>query len=455
MSRRGYSLGRRLTFSLAGSLAVFFLIQTWMIGREVTLLSEQAMLSRLEHDQEAILAALSWRADGPQLDWGRVPVIYQRPLSGHYFELRAGGKTLRSRSLWDAALPSPPVPAGGIARNVAGPAGQRLLLFARVYDWHGRRVELRTAEDASDTERSAGTFQRHLLLFAAAAIVALLVLQGWIVQYGLRPLGQIRAQLRRLERGEIEAVSADAPEEIAPLVEEINRLAALIRQRLMRSRHALGDLAHALKTPMAAMLNALEHEPTAESWRMVRRRLREMETRIERELARARTAGRAPGGQWPEPQADLCELARVVGLAHGRVRIEVDAPEGMLPVDREDMLELIGNLLDNAAKWGRSRVRCSVRPSGEGLRICVEDDGPGLDARSLECLMARGARADETRPGHGLGLAIVREIVEAHEGAIDFRTASEADGLGGLCVRVDLPPGGWGRLERETSARFW
>ncbi len=435
MSLRRYSLGRRLTLSLAVSLAVFFLIQTWMAGQEIAALSERATLSRLAHDQEAILAAFSWPEGGkPALDWRKVPVIYDRPFSGHYFELRAGGEIIRSRSLWDASLPDP---AGGITRNAAGPAEQRLLMLRRLFDWHGRPVEVRVAEDVSAMEAGARAFQRHFLLFAVAAMLALLVLRGWIVQYGLRPLAQIRRQLGKLERGEIEAVNAaDAPEEIAPLVAEINRLAALIRQRLQRSRHALGDLAHALKTPLAAVAQMLDGEPDAESLRAARLRLREMEARIERELARARTAGRTPGGQWPEPEADLRELARMIGLTHPGVSIEMDAPAGPLPLDREDMLEALGNLLDNAAKWARRQVRCRVSRADGGVRILIEDDGPGLDDGEMrQAVMARGARADETRPGHGLGLAIVRDIVDAYEGRIELGESS----MGGLRAEVWLP----------------
>ncbi len=437
MSLGRYSLGRRLTLSLAVSLAAFFLIQAWMIGNEVTALSERATLSRLAHDQEAILAAFAWpeggAGGGPKLDWSRIPVIYHRPFSGHYFELRAGGEVIRSRSLWDARLPEP---QAAITRDAPGPADQRLLMLARAYDWHGRGIELRVAEDVSAMEAGARAFQRHFLLFAAAAVLALLVLQGWIVQYGLRPLARLREQLGRLERGEIEAVDdAGAPEEIAPLTAEINRLAALIRQRLQRSRHALGDLAHALKTPLAAVAQMLDGEPSEADLRAARARLREMEARIERELARARTAGRTPGGQWPEPAADVRELARMIELAHPGIRMEADAPDAPLPLDREDMLEVLGNLLENAAKWARGWARCEVLRREDGIVILVEDDGPGLEDAQAQAVMARGGRADESKPGHGLGLAIVRDIVDAYDGRIELGKSPP----GGLRVEIRLP----------------
>ncbi len=429
-----YSLNRRLMLSLAASLALFFLVQTWMIGREVAVLGEANILSRLEHDQEEILAALDWPDKGPpRLKSSRLPAIYRHPFSGHYFELRADGHVLRSRSLWDTRLPAM---QGEVVRGVAGPAEQRLLMLRRTFDWHGRPIELRVAEDVSASERSAAAFQRHLLLFASAAILALLVLQGWIVQYGLRPLLRVRDQLRLLERGEIDRVDAQGlPAEVVPLAEEVNRLVALIRRRLTRSRNALGDLAHALKTPLAAVGQLLESGSEA-SLAQARDRLRDMEHRITHELARARTAGYSPGGVWAHPARDVKDIVHVIGRAHPEIEVAltIDCPE-MLAADREDMLEICGNLLDNAGKWARSRVVCRILAGDERLVIEVEDDGPGIAPDLAERMLRRGERADETRPGHGLGLAIVSDIVAAYEGRIALRSSES----GGLLARVEIP----------------
>ena len=361
-------------------------------------------------------------------------MIYRRPFSGHYFEIHAGTHVLRSRSLWDEQLPAL---AHKTHWEVPGPSGQRLLLLRRSFDWHGSPIELRVAEDISVLKKNTAAFQRHLLVYALIAVLLLLVLQAWVVRYGLQPLLLIRNQLRQLEQGEIDRVTTNVPREILPLVEEINRLVDLVRQRLNRSRHALGDLAHALKTPLAALGQILDRQPPGTDMDQARMRLQEIERRIEHELARARTAGRAPGGKWANVYRDLCDITRLIELAHPKISVHLAMDDTLeIAADREDMLEIFGNLLDNAAKWARTMVRCSMRRNGSLLLIEVEDDGPGMTEDMAARVLQRGARADESKPGHGLGLAIVNEIVDAYEGRLHFgRSAS----LGGLKVCIELP----------------
>jgi len=431
----GYSLTRRLIVSLAASMALFFAAQTWMIGREVTSLSEANVLSRLAHDQEEILAAFSWPENGsPTLEMARMPTIYIRPFSGHYFELLAGGKRLRSRSLWDESLPKA---KQAIMRDLPGPANQRLLMLSQSFDWHGKAVSISVAENLSASEENASAFQRNLLLFAAAAIFVLLLLQWWIVRYGLQPLGLMRSQLRALDQGKIAQITMAVPEEVLPLVVELNHLVVLTRQRLQRSRHALGDLAHALKTPLAAVSQMLEMPPDATTLMQIRQRLQRMEERISHELARARTAGRAPGGVWLSVDEDMNDLTRMIALAYPTIalQIKMDIPQTVV-IDREDMLEILGNLLENGAKWARSHLCCQIWLQQGKLYIHVEDDGVGLEAEAIARVLDRGERADEAQPGHGLGLAIVQEIVEAYEGSLQL---TRSDNMGGLKVVIKLP----------------
>lgn len=430
-----YSLSRRLTLSLAASLMLFFLAQTVMIGREVETLTEQNLLSRLNHDQEALLAALNWQPPGrPVIEPLRIPEIYQRPFSGHYYQIDVAGITMHSRSLWDEQLP---VQHDAIARDVEGPVGQRLLLLTQSVTLHGQSVKICTAEDISHIESTTSSFQRHLLLFAAAAVLALLVLQGWLVQSGLKPLQRIRNQLSLLEKGEVDRVTIATPSEITPLVEEINRLVQLIRMRLDRSRHALGDLAHALKTPLSVAGQIIQRQPDTTDVAELRQQLKNIEHRIERELARARTAGRAPGGNWADPSADLHDLTRMLNRIFPDKHISLDlSAMNTVVADREDMLEIFGNLLENGCKWAHTQVRCSIRHEPGALVIAVEDDGPGIDDVAGEMLLQRGVRLDESTPGHGLGLSIVNEIVEAYDGTIMLGRSAE---LHGLCVTMSLP----------------
>jgi len=444
------SLRQRLTLSLAASLAIFFILQTWMIGNEVEALGERNLLSRLQHDQEQILAALDWNPPAaPGMRLSLVPAIYARPFSGHYFQLDIAGQSLRSRSLWDEKLPALDSP---MARDVPGPDGQLLLVLQETVQLNGQPVTIRTAENILPIELSTGAFQRHLLLFALCAVLALMLLQGWLIGHSLKPLQRIRMQINRLKKGDLELIDAPAPDEIMPLVEEINHLMQLMQQRLQRSRHALGDLAHSLKTPLSVarqivhrqavrrQANAADANPNdaaTSDTTQLGEQLERIEQRIERELVRARTAGRMPGGQWSEAAQDIEDMTSMLNQVFPRIAFITDIDEQLkIPADREDMLEIFGNLLENACKWADSTVHCRVWGKQGRVRICIEDDGPGIEEDAYDELLYRGVRADESTPGHGLGLSIVSEMVAAYEGEITLSRSSE---LHGLKVDITLP----------------
>jgi len=430
-----YSLRKRLTLSLAGSLALFFIIQTMMIGVEVESLSERNLLSRLQHDQEQILAGLEWNPTAaPELRQAVIPGIYERPFSGHYFQIDIAGKSLRSRSLWDERLPSQ---SEEVLRDAPGPGGQRLLIIQNTFELNGQSFTIRTAENILPIEQSTSAFQRHLLLFAIAPVIALILLQGWLISHSLRPLQRLRRQIKRLERGDLEQIDAPAPQEIMPLVNEINHLMRLMQQRLQRSRHALGDLAHSLKTPLAVLRQITHRQSDSLVKQQLGEQLERIEQRIDRELVRARTAGRMPGGQWPEPNRDIRDITTMLGTVFPHIAFELHVDKGLkIPADREDMLEIFGNLLENACKWASSTVHCHLSVADGKTQISIEDDGSGIDEGSQEELLYRGVRADESRPGHGLGLSIVSEMVQAYDGSIEL---SRSAGLGGLKVQIVLP----------------
>jgi signal transduction histidine kinase len=429
------SLRQRLTLSLAASLALYFILQTLMIGREVQGLSERNLLSHLESDQEQVLAALEWTPPAPpELRRPLIPGVYERPFSGHYFQIDIAGNSLRSRSLWDEQLAPIPRP---MEHNVEGPDGQRLLIIQNVVKLNGQAVTIRMAEDILPIQRSTGTFQRHLLLSAIVAVAMLMLLQGWLIGRSLKPLQRIKRQINRLKKGELEQIDAPVPDEIGPLVEEINHLMRLMQQRLQRSRHALGDLAHSLKTPLAVARQIVGRQERSADNGQLKEQLERIGQRIERELVRARTAGRMPGGQWNNPEQDIRDLAKMLGQVspHITFTLQLDSQPRIL-ADREDMLEIFGNLLENACKWAKSRVRCSVSSESGKTHICIEDDGPGIEQDKVAQLLFRGEKADESRPGHGLGLSIVSEMVAAYEGSIELGRSSD---LHGLKVSIVLP----------------
>ncbi len=413
-------------------------------GWSLTRLAEDFVATRLEHDMDALLAALRLDAEGrPLLDVQRLGPVFRQPYSGHYYKLRSPGGELRSRSLWDADLDLPASPGGAPLRlYLTGPDGQRLLALARTFRLQGRRVEILVTEDF--TELAAG-LRRLLLTLALLALplLALLILgQRWLVRRGLTPLEQARRDILRLSQGELRRLDSNAPVEIRPLVEEINRLVELMQQRLSRSRHALGNLAHALKTPLT-VLTQLADQPDASPPDALRdelgRQTRQLRALVERELKRARIAGGGAPGQRVVLAREIDDLLDTLRKIHRDRTLAVDCrvpPDSLFPGDRDDLLELLGNLLDNAFRHAAARVRLTAARDGGGLRLAVEDDGPGCSPEQLRRLTRRGVRIDEAGAGHGLGLAIVADIVEQYGGAL--RLGRSAD-LGGLLAEARLP----------------
>jgi len=212
----------------------------------------------------------------------------------------------------------------------------------------------------------------------------------------------------------------------------------LMRKRLMRSRHALGDLAHSLKTPLAVARQIAERQVQGDDRAELNVQLQLINERIERELVRARTAGPMPGGLWKDVESDLHDMSRMLKRAFPNIHIELQLNNiDRVAADREDMLEILGNLMENGSKWGRSHVRCCMAKQADGgFKISVEDDGPGLADNQVDVLLQRGIRADERQPGHGLGLAIVNEMVQAYDGHIAI---SRSASLHGLQVSITIP----------------
>ncbi|MNE33720.1 Virulence sensor histidine kinase PhoQ [compost metagenome] len=272
------------------------------------------------------------------------------------------------------------------------------------------------------------------------ALILILVLQRITVTRSLRPLERARQQIAQLQQGQRSQLDAEVPSELVPLVGQINHLLSHTEDSLRRSRNALGNLGHALKTPLAVLLSLASSERLQglpEVRAQMREQLQQIQERLARELNRARLAGDAlPGAQF-DCDAELPGLLGTLGMIHGEgLLLASDVSPGvLLPWDREDVLELLGNLLDNACKWADSEVRVGIASNAEGYRLWVDDDGPGIAQDQRQQVLERGSRLDEQVAGHGLGLGIVRDIVDAWGG----RLALLESPLGGLRVSIDLP----------------
>ena len=434
------SLRSRLGIGLVASLVVMIGLLWLMAGESVEVLLEQQMASRLAHDGEALLGGMQFEADGTVLlQERRIPGIYQQPYSGHYFQVEAGNQDTRSRSLWDEMLPVPEVAVGETQIGyITGPQQQPLLLWVSGYQKQGRVVRIAVAEDLRSLRAGIAQFRWRLAAWSLALVLILLLIQQYLVIRSLRPVAAAAADIERLEQGEISVLPESVPDEVRPLVQAINTLLKRQRQRLLRSREALGNLAHTIKTPLT-LLQQLAREKVAEAdpatYEQLEHYSRRIDERVNQSLRRARLAGDGLGAGRFDLQQDLPMLVDTLNRLHRERRITLHTQLNaitQLPLEQQDGMELLGNLLDNAWKWAASTVRLSV--SGPApLTLVVEDDGLGVDAAALQSLAQRGVRQDENLPGHGIGLSIVRHLVDELGGEMIF-SASET--LGGLQVKI-------------------
>ena len=440
------SLERRLHVGLAVSL-VSLMGMLWVVGNHsIRGLTEGFVAARLRHDAQGLVGALVLGSERTRLRWRRVNPVYYQPLSGHYYFIRLDdGREFGSRSLGDHVLEVPRLAPGESRRmRVDGPEGQLLLLLLEGFRKDGQEFTLAVAEDLTPIKAQRDLFRRNFALLAVGGLLAMLLLQSLVVRRSLRSLDRVREDVRRLEQGRAERLSEEVPAEILPLVQELNRLLTLVAQRLERSRNALGNLAHALKRPLNLLIRYLDDE---ENGRDEQQRIQagnqaeRIHQLMDRELKRARLAGQGIQSRRFDPQEDLADLVAVLQQLHQErsLQIHCRVEEEMPPFgDREDMLELLGNLLDNACKWAVVRVSCHLS-GAEEIHIGVADDGAGLSDEDLQQLTQRGSRLDESVEGHGLGLAIARDIVKLYGGTLEL---GRSEALGGLQIRIVLPGAG-------------
>ncbi|RAI67172.1 ATP-binding protein [Pseudomonas fluorescens] len=433
------SIQRRLSLGLISVMVVVGLVlaQTSLWLFEMGL--QRYLEAGLRNDSENLLAALVRGPQGLQLDERRLSPAYLRPYSGHYFRIDFTDGHWRSRSLWDQELPALDQP--GLHDNLQlGPEGQQLLVLRTDYRRSGVPISISVAEDYTPIRESFRRVQQLGLGLGLTGLLLILLLQRITVRRALRPLEQAREQIAQLQQGQRSQLDDQVPVELEPLVAQINHLLAHTEDSLKRSRNALGNLGHALKTPLA-VLSSLASSEQLEAHPQLRKTLREqlqqVEQRLNRELNRARLSGDTLPGALFDCDAELPGLLATLNMIHGEhLALSYRAPTGLqLPWDREDLLELLGNLLDNACKWADAEVRVSVAETADGFELSVEDDGPGIPEERRDQVFSRGTRLDEQTHGHGLGLGIVRDIVDSWGGKLSLLQSE----WGGLKVVIELP----------------
>jgi len=379
--------------------------------------------------------------------------LFELPLSGWYWQITpldaAKPEVRSSRSLWDTGLSrlrdedATTSPDGTRRGYAVGPEEQRLRLLERTVDLgdDGRYLIL-VAGDSQEIDDETHAFDRALLVTFATLAVVLLLTTMFQVRFGLAPLKRISEALAAIRAGTAERLEGRFPVEIAPLARETNALIDANREIVERARTHVGNLAHALKTPLSVVVNeaAGREDPLAVK---VTEQANIMRDQIARHLERARLAARLKVvGSVTDIVPIVTALTRTMEkIYQGRgIAIDLDAPhEVRFHGERQDLEEMVGNLVDNACKWAQMQVSVEVvaerRDGAAAARIIVDDDGPGLNPAQRDQVARRGLRLDETKPGSGLGLSIVRELVALYGGNLQLGNAP----IGGLRAELALP----------------
>ncbi|WP_448207138.1 ATP-binding protein [Azospirillum sp. sgz302134] len=457
----GAPLWRALTgslrFRLLAGAAVWIALALAMAGVVLSGLFRDHVARRFDAELSTHLnqlaALIEVSANGtPALRHPLSDPRFRLPLSGLYWQINdETGPRLRARSLWDEALalPADTVEDGELHRHsIPGPADRRLIVLERTVTFPNAPAPLRIAV-AADAAEMTGVFAAFdRVLWLSLGVLALVLIGAAVVQVsvGLRPLVRLRAELADVRAGRKKRFGAAAPREVQPLLEDLNALLAHSEEVVGRARLQAGNLAHALKTNLAVLANeadGLAPENARTVGASIGRQVAVMRRHIDHHMARARAAAARglPGVATPVA-ASAAVLGRVMEKLHdgGRIAVTVRVPpEAVFAGEREDLDEMLGNLMDNACKWARSRVEVTARPAPGGmLAIAVDDDGPGLPADRREAVLAPGVRLDESTPGAGLGLAVVRDVARLYGG--DVRLGDSP--LGGLRAELVLPAAG-------------
>ncbi|WP_414903417.1 ATP-binding protein [Sphingomonas flavalba] len=370
---------------------------------------------------------------------------FLEPYSGLYYQISGDGfDHFRSRSLWDRALAVAP---GHADENVhvydsKEFADAPLRVLERDLKLPGSSVVWRfqVAQSREGLNAQIATLRETLIKSFALLGIGLIALAALQTFYGLWPLRKVREAISAMRTGKASRVTEAMPNEVTPMVEELNALLEHNERQAEEARRHAGNLAHALKTPLTVIMNAATAAAPdlAES---VMREATTMRRQVDHHLARARAVGRRGHAHsraevWPSLQA----VERAVSRLYENVRLDMDGRKDLaVRVERQDLDEMLGNLIENAAKYGGGSVFVTVGADNGFVDIAIEDDGLGIPEEKRERLFQRGERLDTTKPGTGLGLAIVRDVAEIYEGSVALE---ESEDLGGLLVRLRLPAAG-------------
>lgn len=444
--RRVGSISRRMIIIAAAWIFLLLTGGGFALDRVLVSAVTQNFDDQLEYVLQSLLVSAEIGPDG-EVIFNREPAD-QRFLeanSGLYWQVSARGREpFPSRSLWDRRL------------AYGGPHDDRIVhtYDSRQFSDEQLRVverdvtlprspvrwRFQVAQNRDGLDEQIAVLRRTLVRSFLLLGLGLVVLAALQTFYGLLPLRKLRLEIARMRGGRTNRISGDMPVEVAPLVQELNALVAHNEVQAEEARRHAGNLAHALKTPLTVIMNAATARADDLADTVVRE-ARTMRRQVDHHLARARAVGRRGSAHSrAEVGPSIESVERAVARLYPHVRIDMDGRRDLVAhIERQDLDEIMGNLVENAAKYGGGSVFVTVGAQGGFVEILVEDDGGGIPEAERGRIFDRGVRLDTGKPGTGLGLAIVRDVAEIYEGTVSLE---ESEDLGGLLVRLRLPMAG-------------
>lgn len=430
-----YSLKKKITRSLVVNMMLVMSGLLMMMYFSMQQLLQDYVLTRLQDDTESLVSVIyqdqaqHWRVNPTQMS-----TIYSRVKSGHYYRLTAGSQTITSRSLFDAEFPMSDGPLASPGHYLAdGPGEEIWLIRYQQVNKNDQLVEIWIAENIAPVQQQLFRYTTYAIILILITMTMLIYLQRRTLEKSFYIFEVLRQNLASVRHKEMDKIGMKVPWEIMPLVNEIEVLVEQLRNRINRTRHAIGNLAHELKRPIQLLSLQQESGDNKEQSKP----LLDIREILEREMKRAKISGsRSIGGTFNIDE-ELPFMIEILAKIYPLIHIGFDNSEKIptLDLDRDDMLELIGNLLDNACKFASQKVRFQITATEQGIKLFFDDDGKGIEKDEMEKIKKRGVRLDETREGYGLGLGICWDIVNSYHGDLLF-TASP---MGGLQVCVEIP----------------
>jgi signal transduction histidine kinase len=428
-----YSLRKKLTRNLIVNMLFVMLTLLILLYFSTRHILIDYVSTRLQHDSDSLITAIRIDAWGNwQVDPRRVSTIYNRVKSGHYYQIKANNREATSRSLFDTDPPNLQAMDAGSYQIIDGPFDETWLVWYHQVSKGGFEFDIWVSEDISPIQQGLLRYTMYALLLVLFTTAALIYLQQQTLRKSFLVFEELRRNLEKVRLHQIESSGIEPPQEIMPLIEEIERLVNTLKNRIDRTRHSIGNLAHELKRPIQLLtLEAEEKTPK------FIKPLQTIEEIVNRELKRAKISGSKSSAEDFNPGIEFIDLISVIGKLYPDIRIIASVPTQTqkLRLDRDDMLELIGNLMDNSCKFANNQVRAGFAILDANIELYFEDDGPGLNNDQIEQIKQRGVRLDESKAGHGMGLSICQEIIDSYQGKLEY---SDSD-LGGLKVKVCIP----------------